>query len=41
VGHGRSNDIAVKNAIRQACAAVQGELLAAIRQGLADYPSAH
>jgi glycerol-3-phosphate acyltransferase PlsX len=39
VGHGRSNDVAVKNAIRQACAAVQGELLGAIRQGLADYPS--
>lgn len=40
VGHGRSNDIAIKNAIRQARAAVQGGLLDAIRQGLADYKSA-
>jgi len=39
VGHGRSNDVAVKNAIRQARAAVEGELVAAIRQGLADYPN--
>jgi len=37
VGHGRSNAVAIKNAIGQARLAIQGELLAAIRQGLEGY----
>jgi glycerol-3-phosphate acyltransferase PlsX len=37
VGHSRSNAIAIKNAIGQACLAIRGELLAAIRQGLEGY----
>ena len=37
VGHGRSNAIAIKNAIGQARLAVQGELLNAIRQGVTGY----
>jgi len=35
VGHGRSNSKAVKNAIRQARKAVQGNVMQAIRKGLA------
>ena len=35
VAHGRSNDQAIKNAIRQARAAVQGDLVNAIQEGLA------
>lgn len=35
VGHGRSDDVAIKNAIRQARAAVDAGLVAAIRLGLA------
>lgn len=34
IGHGRSNGIAVKNAIRQARGAVSGQIVQAIRQGL-------
>ncbi|MBI5960073.1 MAG: phosphate acyltransferase PlsX [Chloroflexi bacterium] len=34
IGHGRSNGIAVKNAIRQARNAVNGRIVPAIRQGL-------
>lgn len=37
VAHGRSNDVAIKNAIRQAIAAVNGNLLGAIQQGLEAY----
>lgn len=37
VGHGRSNEVAIKNAIRQARVAVRGGLVAAIEQGLAAY----
>jgi glycerol-3-phosphate acyltransferase PlsX len=37
VAHGRSNEVAMKNAIRQARMAVEGELLVAIEQGLAAY----
>ncbi len=40
VAHGRSNDVAMKNAIRQARVAVEGELLVAIEQGLAAYEPA-
>jgi phosphate acyltransferase len=35
IGHGRSNDIAIKNAIRQARQAVEGNVLQAIKDGLA------
>lgn len=34
IGHGRSNDLAIKNAIRQARQAVQGGVIEAIRSGL-------
>jgi glycerol-3-phosphate acyltransferase PlsX len=34
IGHGRSNANAIKNAIRQARTAVQGNLIAAIREGV-------
>jgi glycerol-3-phosphate acyltransferase PlsX len=34
IGHGRSNDVAVKNAVRQARQAVQGGVIEAIRAGL-------
>jgi glycerol-3-phosphate acyltransferase PlsX len=34
IGHGRSNGTAVKNAIRQARYAVEGQIVTAIRQGL-------
>lgn len=34
VGHGRSNEVAIQNAIRQARAAVQADVLDAIRKGL-------
>ncbi|MBN1314178.1 MAG: phosphate acyltransferase PlsX [Anaerolineales bacterium] len=37
VAHGRSNDVAVKNAIRQAIAAINGDLLGTIQQGLTAY----
>jgi glycerol-3-phosphate acyltransferase PlsX len=37
VGHGRSNAIAIKNAIGQARLAVQRDLIPAIQQGVADY----
>lgn len=43
IGHGRSNAIAIKNAIRQARRAVSGEIVKAIRDGLgrsADLPPA-
>jgi glycerol-3-phosphate acyltransferase PlsX len=36
IGHGRSNGLAVKNAIRQARSAVSGEIVDAIREGLAE-----
>jgi len=36
IGHGRSNALAIKNAIRQARDAVDGNLIAAIRQGIAE-----
>lgn len=35
VGHGRSDEVAIKNAIRQAQQAVRGNVLAAIQDGLA------
>jgi glycerol-3-phosphate acyltransferase PlsX len=35
IGHGRSNDIAIKNGIRQARQAIQGNIIEAIRDGLA------
>ena len=35
IGHGRSNEVAIKNAIRQARQAVQGRVIEAIRSGLA------
>jgi phosphate acyltransferase len=35
IGHGRSNDIAIKNAIRQARQAIEGNVLQAIKNGLA------
>jgi len=38
IGHGRSNALAIKNAIRQARNAVQGGLIAQIEQGLAQIP---
>lgn len=41
VGHGRSNGLAVKNAIRQARQAVSGGLVEAIRRGIADYQRTH
>jgi glycerol-3-phosphate acyltransferase PlsX len=34
IGHGRSNDVAIKNAIRQARQAVEGNVLEAIRAGI-------
>jgi len=34
IGHGRSNALAVKNAIRQARGAVSGHIVDAIREGL-------
>lgn len=34
IGHGRSNAIAVKNAVRQAAVAVEGRVIEAIRNGL-------
>lgn len=34
IGHGRSNDVAIKNAIRQARRAVQAGIVEAIRQGV-------
>ncbi len=34
IGHGRSNEIAIKNAVRQARLAIQGEVVAAIRAGV-------
>ncbi len=34
IGHGRSNAVAVKNAVRQAALAVQGNVIEAIRDGL-------
>ena len=34
IGHGRSNDIAIKNAILRAREAVQGKLIEAIREGI-------
>jgi len=37
VGHGRSNAMAVKNAIRQARQAVAGQIIEAIREGVAPY----
>jgi glycerol-3-phosphate acyltransferase PlsX len=37
IGHGRSNAKAIKNAIRQARAAVNGKLIDAIRAGMAQY----
>jgi len=36
IGHGRSNALAIKNAIRQARNAVDGNLIAAIRTGIAE-----
>jgi glycerol-3-phosphate acyltransferase PlsX len=36
IGHGRSNPLGVKNAIRQARQAVHGEVVGAIREGLAE-----
>nr|MBN1228582.1 phosphate acyltransferase PlsX [Anaerolineae bacterium] len=36
IGHGRSNDVAIKNAVRQAKLAVEGEIIAAIRDGIAE-----
>jgi glycerol-3-phosphate acyltransferase PlsX len=38
IGHGRSNAVAIKNAIRQARQAAQGGVIDAIRQGLASAP---
>jgi glycerol-3-phosphate acyltransferase PlsX len=40
VGHGRSNAKAVKNAVRVAAAAVEGQVLEAIRTGVAELPVA-
>jgi glycerol-3-phosphate acyltransferase PlsX len=40
VGHGRSNAVAIKNAIGQARLAVQRDLLPAIQQGIAGYRAA-
>ena len=40
IGHGRSNAVAVKNAVGQARLAVHGGLLDAIRQGVAAYQAA-
>jgi fatty acid/phospholipid biosynthesis enzyme len=37
VAHGRSNDIAIKNAIRQARSAINGNLLLTIHKGLTAY----
>ena len=36
IGHGRSNAVAVKNAVRQAARAVEGRVIDAIRTGLQD-----
>jgi glycerol-3-phosphate acyltransferase PlsX len=36
VGHGRSNAFAVKNAIHQAALAVNGKIIDAIREGIAE-----
>lgn len=39
IGHGRSNAWAIRNAIRQARAAVQGQIVEAIRDGLGRQPT--
>jgi glycerol-3-phosphate acyltransferase PlsX len=39
IGHGRSNATAVRNGVRQARAAVQGRVIEAIQQGIAQMPS--
>jgi glycerol-3-phosphate acyltransferase PlsX len=36
IAHGRSNAKAIKNAVRQAKQAVEGEMIAAIKDGLAE-----
>ncbi len=41
IGHGRSNAKGIKSAIRQARSAVEGNLIEAIRQGLARYIGQH
>jgi len=38
IGHGRSNEIAIKNAIRQASLAVKGRIIDSIREGLQQIP---
>jgi glycerol-3-phosphate acyltransferase PlsX len=38
IGHGRSNAVAVKNAIRQASVAVKGRIIDAIREGIQQIP---
>jgi glycerol-3-phosphate acyltransferase PlsX len=38
IGHGRSNAVAVKNAILQASLAVQGRIIESIREGLQELP---
>lgn len=37
IGHGRTNALGVKNAIRQARQAVTGQIIGAIREGVAEY----
>ena len=39
IGHGRTNALGVKNAIRQARQAVGGQIIEAIRDGISDYTS--
>jgi glycerol-3-phosphate acyltransferase PlsX len=39
VAHGRSNEVAIKNAIRQARRAVQGNVVSLIREGIANTPT--
>ena len=39
IGHGRTNALGVKNAIRQARQAVAGQIIEAIRDGISDYKS--
>jgi glycerol-3-phosphate acyltransferase PlsX len=34
IGHGRSNEVAIKNCVRQAQQAVSGKVIDAIREGL-------
>jgi glycerol-3-phosphate acyltransferase PlsX len=38
IGHGRSNANAIKNAIRQARMAVNGQIIQAIQDGIAEVP---